>query len=199
MTPYEATKIEVDQLTYDESKGRDLAAAMSPWKQEDVLELIDRVTMVRQFRAQAPKEKLEVKEDANIPTVTQLLLKTNLQLVDTFEFDVVKALGSDAKSAVDAKVVDKDLLIDDTVEMFLVSPARARALLRHQDLVRKLEANGGNLEWVSMSEKKPEQGAEVAYFFDKVGGNIGTYNGGHHFSGLTGFITDDVTHWAILT
>ena len=52
--------------------------------------------------------------------------------------------------------------------------------------------------WISMKDKKPEEGQEVWYYFDVVGVHCGRYHlseDGDLFIGLNGFLTDDVTHW----
>lgn len=58
-------------------------------------------------------------------------------------------------------------------------------------------------EWIKMSDRQPEHGQAVIYYFDMVGRHRGFYSTGldedgyryHTFYGKGGFLTDDVTHW----
>lgn len=53
-------------------------------------------------------------------------------------------------------------------------------------------------DWIRMSDKKPERGEKVWYFFYITGVNAGTYDvieGYDCFYGKNGFLCDDVTHW----
>lgn len=57
--------------------------------------------------------------------------------------------------------------------------------------------------WISMKDHRPENGQKVIYYFKHVGVHIGRYHreideeGYEHdvFSGINGFLEDDVTHW----
>jgi len=71
------------------------------------------------------------------------------------------------------------------------------------------------MEWISTSDRLPEDGQEVIYFFEWCGVHRGKYtteeysaehfglddNGnpfyGEVFYGERGFLTDDVTHWML--
>jgi hypothetical protein len=58
-------------------------------------------------------------------------------------------------------------------------------------------------DWIKMSDRKPEEGQAVIYYFDMVGRHRGHYTtwteAGEFtydvFHGPSGFLTDDVTHW----
>ena len=52
--------------------------------------------------------------------------------------------------------------------------------------------------WISMEDRKPEEGQAVWYYFEVVGVHPGRYyktDDGDTFVGVRGFLTDDVTHW----
>jgi len=65
------------------------------------------------------------------------------------------------------------------------------------------------MEWISVSDKLPEEGQRVIYFFEHTGISIGKYKKTiikddetgeiwdmmDTFYGLDGFLSDDVTHW----
>lgn len=58
-------------------------------------------------------------------------------------------------------------------------------------------------DWILVSERLPEEGQKVIYYFKMVGIHIGRYTkeiddeGYEHnvFYGRDGFLEDDVTHW----
>jgi hypothetical protein len=58
-------------------------------------------------------------------------------------------------------------------------------------------------DWVKMSDRKPEETQAVIYYFDMVGIHRGWYQvytdeDGYKydvFFGMSGFLSDDVTHW----
>lgn len=58
-------------------------------------------------------------------------------------------------------------------------------------------------EWIRMDERRPDIDQKVLYYFEMVGIHVGRYGrwtdeeGYEHdvFSGPSGFLTDDVTHW----
>lgn len=57
-------------------------------------------------------------------------------------------------------------------------------------------------KWISIKDKQPHHGQRVVYYFKEVGVHVGRYyveqdeDGFHHvFTGPSGFLTDDVTHW----
>ena len=59
-------------------------------------------------------------------------------------------------------------------------------------------------EWINISDKAPEDGQRVIYYFKPLGMFMGHYErckgeaalyGTHCFESAHGFLTDDVTHW----
>ncbi len=49
--------------------------------------------------------------------------------------------------------------------------------------------------WIPCSERMPSVGQKVWYYFDVVGVHYGQYDGDDTFSGRSGFLCGDVTHW----
>ena len=55
------------------------------------------------------------------------------------------------------------------------------------------------MDWIKVTDKLPEEGQRVFYYFKKVGVHRGHYYTsepyGSTFYGPNGWLTDDVTHW----
>jgi len=78
------------------------------------------------------------------------------------------------------------------------SRERTEDELRIYELMDKALALLEAQEWVPVSERLPEPGQEVVYYFEFVGCWVGQYLGdgtNNVFGGKFGFLTDDVTHW----
>lgn len=52
-----------------------------------------------------------------------------------------------------------------------------------------------NQEWILCTDRMPEDGQSVLYYFECTGTHRGHYRGGNTFAGKDGWLTDDVTHW----
>jgi len=69
-------------------------------------------------------------------------------------------------------------------------------------MAKTARAKGGaRMKWLSIKDHVPEPGQKVLYYFKPLGMFIGTYTkadpeyGKHCFSGKSGWLIDDVTHW----
>lgn len=49
--------------------------------------------------------------------------------------------------------------------------------------------------WIKHEDQEPQVDQQVIYFFKYVGVHRGYYRGDHLYTGKSGFLIGDVTHW----